>query len=267
MESAIRMTYEPGQFSQVNLQDGTKVLVSVGGTDIRVVKLGFLNIPVGNLWTFEFGFPIRVSSSTTTEQAKRAMNAVVAVVEGCLTLDEVQRKLSVDGARLLASAVGAKGAQEVGESLKMMENELLKKNTTGVNMIQMAMFVRLCTRFVRTFPEETARLLAAAVVNELFFRPPGNQEAADFLKRNYSQVQEEIANLRTDEEIRTAFTQAIRVQWTILHAQGKISPKETVAQLEQRRNMGILMPGGEIPQVDAFLQLATEFYQSAIRSS
>jgi hypothetical protein len=265
MRGAVRRTYEPGQFSQVNLPDGTKVLVSIGSTDIRVVKLGFLNIPAGEVWTFEFGFPLRINLSRTSEQATRVLDATLAVVEGCLTIDEVQQKLSADGARLLACAVGPEGAPREKESLAMIEKELLKKMTAGVSTIQMAMFERLCARFERSCHEETAQMLAAAVVNELFFRPPGNQEAADFLRRNYTQVQDEISNLKMDHEIRVAFTQALRVQQAVLHAQGKISSQEMATQMGQRGDMGILIPGGDFPEVEGFLEFAVRFSQSPTR--
>ncbi len=68
---AVRRTYEPGQFSQVNLSDGTKLLVSIGSTDIRVIKLGLLNIPTGTVWAFDRGFPIRMSQSRRESRLRR----------------------------------------------------------------------------------------------------------------------------------------------------------------------------------------------------
>jgi len=118
MGNAVRRTYEPGQFSQVNLPDGTKVLISTGRSDIRVTKLGFLNLPVGVIWKFDFGVPIQTDPARPPEHVKSAMDAIVCIVEGCETLAQAQRKLSADGVRLLATAVAKGSTPEEQGSLK-----------------------------------------------------------------------------------------------------------------------------------------------------
>ena len=110
---AFRRTYEPGQFSQVNLPDGTKLLISVGSTDMRVAKLGFLNIPVGTVWKYDFGFPpIRTNPSTATEASKKVMDAILRIVEGCQSLPEAQHRLHDEGTRFLERVEGKRDDQE-----------------------------------------------------------------------------------------------------------------------------------------------------------
>jgi len=45
-------TYKEGEFSQVNLDNGDKVLISCGSDDTRVFQLGFLNIPKKTIHIF-----------------------------------------------------------------------------------------------------------------------------------------------------------------------------------------------------------------------
>lgn len=40
-----RKTYKEGRFSQINLGDGNKILISRGSDDTRVFQVGFLGIP------------------------------------------------------------------------------------------------------------------------------------------------------------------------------------------------------------------------------
>ena len=49
-------TYKKGEFSQINLDDGNKILLSYGATDMRVFKLGFLSIPKGTIHIFDSQF-------------------------------------------------------------------------------------------------------------------------------------------------------------------------------------------------------------------
>jgi hypothetical protein len=247
----------------VNLPDGSKILVSVGYADIRVVKLGLMNIPTRNIWAFDFGFPIRTSPSTTTNKAQAAMEAILSIVETCQTLSDVERKLSADGMRLSTAAISRTGEVPDAESGKRAKEELVNRMMSGVNMITVGIFSRLLSRFSRTLPQKTAGMLAAAVVNELFFRPPVNQEAAAFLRSNYKQVQEEIANLSGDAEIKNAFTQAIRVNLIISQEQGKISTQEAIGKLEQSMKRGVLLQGGEMPTPEHFLPFAHNFQTAA----
>ena len=45
--------YVPNRFSQINLDDGSKILVSVGATDMKVFVLGFFGFPKETLHTFD----------------------------------------------------------------------------------------------------------------------------------------------------------------------------------------------------------------------
>jgi hypothetical protein len=45
--------YKKAQFAQINLDDGNKILVSYGATDMRVFRLGFLSMPKETVHIFK----------------------------------------------------------------------------------------------------------------------------------------------------------------------------------------------------------------------
>jgi len=97
----VRITYQPGRFSTVLLPDGAKIYVSVNLTDIRAAKLGLFGVMFRNVWTFDFGFPIRTELTKSTEHSKKALDVVLTILDRCQTLTDVKPKLSADGGRLL----------------------------------------------------------------------------------------------------------------------------------------------------------------------
>lgn len=47
-----RKTYKEGRFSQINLGDGHKILISRGSDDTRIFEVGFLGIPKKDIHIF-----------------------------------------------------------------------------------------------------------------------------------------------------------------------------------------------------------------------
>lgn len=45
--------YVPNQFSQINLDDGSKILVSLGTDDLKILLLNFFDFPKKTLHTFD----------------------------------------------------------------------------------------------------------------------------------------------------------------------------------------------------------------------
>ena len=132
---------------------------------------------------------------------------------------------------------------------------------SGVDMVRIGIFGRLAYRYASKMEREKAGLLAAAVTNELFSSSPSNPKAEKFLESNRELIEREIYNLRDDDEIRNAITQAIRVKALVLHEKTE-NTQETLALLEKLLKLGILVPGGETPSPDIFLPMALEFYES-----
>jgi hypothetical protein len=131
----------------------------------------------------------------------------------------------------------------------------------GVNMVKVGVFGRLSSRFRVKYGEEKGNLLAAAVTNELFSSPSLNRKGKKFLKSNRETVQKELSDLRNDDEIRNAVTQAVRVKVIISQAQSNQAKESLLSPLEKLKELGILVSGGETPSPNTFLPMASRFYK------
>ncbi len=91
-------TYKKGEFSQLNLDDGNKILLSYGATDMRVFRLGFLSIPKGTLHIFSNEFIYKLIQKIGYDMSKDIVKILVdklakagslkEVKEICLALEE-----------------------------------------------------------------------------------------------------------------------------------------------------------------------------------
>lgn len=91
-------TYKSGQFSQINLEDGNKILLSYGASDMRVFKLGFLSIPKGTIHIFNIGFLVALTQKIGYDLGKEVVKilanelvkaqSVKEVKEICLSLEK-----------------------------------------------------------------------------------------------------------------------------------------------------------------------------------
>jgi hypothetical protein len=139
---------------------------------------------------------------------------------------------------------------------------LFDRMLKAVELIKLGIFVRLQVRYLAEYGECSASLLAAAVTNELFSACPTTPEAEKFLELNMDLVKVALANLKEDAEVRQATTRALRVKAFIeMDGSAKISPR-SIAPLERIQELGILVPGGDTPTPDSFLEYASWFYET-----
>lgn len=78
------VTYRKGEFSQINLDDKNKILVSVGFSDIKIFKLNWLGLPKETIWS---------SSKKRSEgiiYREEALNALVKSIKECSSLERVR---------------------------------------------------------------------------------------------------------------------------------------------------------------------------------
>jgi|GEM_PF-1062256 len=147
------------------------------------------------------------------------------------------------------------------------KKKLLNKMETGVGIIRLGTYARLKQKYKDMYGEEKARFLAAAVTNELFSEHPSNPEGEEFLKANKALIERELSNVKNDEEICNAVTQAVRVQVIVDCERGIRSKESLLDSLDKITKLGVLVPGGVTPSPKTFLLMANEFYQSINGSS
>ena len=144
---------------------------------------------------------------------------------------------------------------------RLFKKRFSKRMLSGVEMVKLGVLDRLAERFQRRYGEETANSLAAAVVNELFSEIPSDPHAQEFLKLNKDVVEREVSNLKHDDEICNAVTQAVRVKASLSCDQSGNVTGPLLDHLEKLTRLGILIPAGETPTQSSFLRMASEFHQ------
>ena len=86
-----------GTFSQIKLDDGNKIMVSLTQTEIAIFKVGFLGIPKGTLWKQDMDSFLDViyPQGPASENADRSVLEIsVELVMQCATMGEVKEKFS-----------------------------------------------------------------------------------------------------------------------------------------------------------------------------
>jgi len=144
---------------------------------------------------------------------------------------------------------------------KLFKKRFYKKMLSGVDMVKMGVLDRLAGRFQGRYGQETADSLAAAVVNELFSEIPSDPHAKEFLKLNKAVVERELSNLKHDDEICNAVTQAVRIKVSLSYDQIEDVRRLLPEHLEKLASLGILIETLETPTLSSFLRMANEFYQ------
>lgn len=86
-----------GTFSQIKLDDGNKIMVSLTQTEIAIFKIGFLNMPKGTLWKHDMGtfLDIIYPEGPASKNADRSVLEIsVELAMECSTLEDVRKKFS-----------------------------------------------------------------------------------------------------------------------------------------------------------------------------
>lgn len=104
-----------GTFSQIKLDDGNKILISLTQTEIAILKVGFLGIPKETLWKediYKFLDFIYPQGHTSKEANKSVLEISVELAVRCNSLEEVREKFEglkkLDKARELLGALSEK---------------------------------------------------------------------------------------------------------------------------------------------------------------
>lgn len=103
-----KITYSAGQYSQLRLNDGTKIFVETLPESIRVKKLLFGVIPTKKIWEFAFPFYIRTAVESWGS-SKEILDIVLETIEGAENLQELKKHLYGDTSKALRNYVKEHG--------------------------------------------------------------------------------------------------------------------------------------------------------------
>ncbi len=98
------------------------------------------------------------------------------------------------------------------------KKSIFKKVDNGIDQIKHGVYARLSKKYIDQYGQDEAGPLAAAVTNVLFSLPPINKEGKEFLDSHKEIVKSELSDLKNDEDIRQAVTNAIRIKMNIIYS-------------------------------------------------
>lgn len=84
-----------GTFSQIKLDDGNKILISLTQTEIAILKVGFLGIPKGTLWKEDINTFLDIiypEGPASKDTDKSVLEIATELAVTCKDLDEVKNK-------------------------------------------------------------------------------------------------------------------------------------------------------------------------------
>lgn len=136
----------------------------------------------------------------------------------------------------------------------------------GINQIKHGIYTRLSKKYFETYGEEKAPLLAAAVTNELFSLPPGNETAKSFLEGNRGLVNQCLSQLKEDEDIKKGATHAIRIRMNIIYntQQSGAYDKKLGRPYVRLVERGLAMKEEKDKTAKEFIAFAERFYKISI---
>ncbi len=88
---SIIQNYKSGQFSQINLDDGNKILISYGATDIKLFKLGFLSIPKETIHIFNNQFTYDLTQKIGYNLEKEIIKILSDELVKAKSIDEIKQ--------------------------------------------------------------------------------------------------------------------------------------------------------------------------------
>jgi hypothetical protein len=95
-----RVTYVSGKYSQLGLDDGSRVFIETLPEKVRVKKMILGAIPSKTIWEYKFPFYIRTVGSAWT-LAEQVLNLVLESVKDCTTIHGLTKRLVHDTVRIL----------------------------------------------------------------------------------------------------------------------------------------------------------------------
>jgi len=82
--------YQKTKFSQINLDDGKKILLSYGTIDMRVFRLGFLSMPKETVHVFDSGFLHNLNSKIGYDMSKDVVKILSDELVKAISIENIK---------------------------------------------------------------------------------------------------------------------------------------------------------------------------------
>jgi len=150
------------------------------------------------------------------------------------------------------------------------KSTMYKDALNGIDMVKVGLSYYLLPECEANFGKEYAVPLVAAVVNTIFSELPSSETGRHFIQNedNLSNVKLVIEKgIMPQEKLRQIITDAIRVKCVLSHAMNpNLSEPDFIhlcqIPINNLKQLGILVPGGEMPDLSIFIRNASTFIQA-----
>ncbi len=140
----------------------------------------------------------------------------------------------------------------------------------GLDMVKVGLMYYLLPECEVNFGKDYSPPLVAAVVNTVFSDPPSNETGRQFIldEDNVKNVMLVIEkSIKPVEKLRQTITDSVRVKCTLSHSKNpKLSERDFIRlcrePIDNLKRLGLLIPGGEMPELSIFLHNAGTFVQA-----
>ncbi|MCH8343922.1 MAG: hypothetical protein IH983_08035 [Planctomycetes bacterium] len=147
------------------------------------------------------------------------------------------------------------------------EKRMHQRATEGVDMVKIGLAMYLLPDCEANFEKTYATRLTAAVVNEVFSEASSGETGSAFLeddenRQNIALVIERV--IKPQEKLLRIITEAVRVKCMQSYGMNPNLPEADFHRLcreplEHLKRLGLLIPGGEMPELSMFLHHAGSF--------
>ena len=150
------------------------------------------------------------------------------------------------------------------------KKKMHKDAMNGIEMVKVGLAYYLLPECEANFPKDYAALLVPAVVNTIFFESPSNVTGSDFIQNedNLNNVRLVIEkSIKPQKKLKVIITDAIRVKCNLSYATNtNLSEKDFIRlcrePINNLKRLGLLAPGGDMPELSTFLYNAGTFVQA-----
>jgi hypothetical protein len=150
------------------------------------------------------------------------------------------------------------------------KKKMYKDAMNGINMVKVGLMYYILPECEANFGKDYAASLVAAVVNTVFSESPSNETGRRFIQNenNLSNVRLVIKKgIKPQEKLGRIITDAVRVKCTLSHAMNTNLSEPDFIRLRREpidnlKRLGLLIPGGDMPDLSIFLHDANTFIQA-----
>lgn len=166
-----RVTYVEGQYSQIKLDDGSRVFVEILPERVRVKKMILGVIPTKTIWEFIFSFYIRTAIEAW-DSSKMILSLVLETIGNVKDLDELKIVLESETNKVLREYIKEHGEEARNISVDKVGMHAIKQMLNPKELQKIETIVHEYGKVLERVGQETMQKYPAAVYPQLLLPYP-----------------------------------------------------------------------------------------------